>query len=122
MLFVGEQWTRYEPDTNVQLEIFQVNDKNGTFTGAYGIIRNGTISKFPLRGQFDPVGPTIGWVVSYWNEDINDHAVGVWSGNGGVIPAGSKRYRLPVLYVNWLITHGESHNTTSGSDKFYLND
>ena len=115
ILFAGEQWTRFEPDTNVKLEIYQVDYKNATFSGTYEIIRNSTISKFPLRGEFDPVGSSIGWVVSYWNEDVNDNTVGVWSGYVVVTPAPNK-VRIPILYMKWLITHGD--NTTSGSDQF----
>ena len=101
----------------MQLEINQVNYKNATFAGTYGVIQNGTISKFPLSGEFDPIGTSIGWVVSYQNEEINDHAVGVWSGYAVITPANDK-CRIPVLHMNWLITHWEVFNTTSGSDQF----
>ena len=79
------------PDLNLtpmcNMKINQVNYKNATFAGTYGVIRNGTISKFPLCGEFDPTGTSIGWVVSYQNEDINDHAVGVWSRYALITPA-----------------------------------
>ena len=74
----GQKWHNY--DTSVLLEIEKVNTKNATFAGTYGIIRDGTISKFPFRGEFDPVGITIGWVVLYWNKYINDHALGARTG------------------------------------------
>ena len=120
VLVSGRQWSKIQDD-NVQFGIHDVNFKNATFAGTYEITQNGTTSKFPLRGEFDPKGWTIGWVVSYWSEDTNDHAVGVWSGRGGIVPAGSKRYRLPVIYANWFITH-EWSNNTSGFDQFYLSD
>jgi hypothetical protein len=60
-----------------------VNKENSTFAGTYGIIRSkDETAEFPFRGEFDPQGITLGWVVSYWSKNgyENDHALGAWAG------------------------------------------
>lgn len=110
----GQKWCN--DDTSVLFEIDKVNTKNATFAGTYGIIHDGTISKFPFRGEFDPMGITIGWVVSYWNEYINDHALGAWTGYARVQPDGQRAS----LSMTRLIAHEDNSNTTTGCDTFVL--
>ena len=51
-----------------------------TFAGVYQITRESPTSTFPFRGEFDPAGITIGWVVSYWNDNVNYYSLGAWTG------------------------------------------
>jgi hypothetical protein len=99
-------------DNSAVLMIDKVNKINSTFAGAYAIIRDDIKnSEFPFRGEFDPQGITIGWVVSYWNDQVNDHALGAW--------AGYVASTLPDKNPEWIITatriiaHENNSNTTS---------
>ena len=110
----GQIWHNYE--TSVLLAVDKVNTINSTFAGTYGIVSDGTISKFPFRGEFDPNGITIGWVVSYWNEYVNDHALGAWAGYARIDLA----TRRAILSLTRIIAHQDSYNTTTGYDTFVL--
>jgi hypothetical protein len=106
-------------DNSAVLMIDKVNKINSTFAGAYAIIRDDIKnSEFPFRGEFDPQGITIGWVVSYWNDQVNDHALGAW--------AGYVTSTLPDKNPEWIITatriiaHEGNSNTTTGIDVFVL--
>lgn len=95
-----------------------VNKINSTFAGIYAIIRDDIRNtEFPLRGEFDPQGTTIGWVVSYWNDQTNDHALGAWAGYVSSLPD-----KLPewIITATRIIAHEDSSNTTTGIDVFVL--
>lgn len=99
------------------LTIDKVNKANSTFAGTYGIIRNYGTAEFPFRGEFDPQGITVGWVVSYWNEDENDHALGAWAGYMGFAAGRVLRWTFAMTRI---IAHEDSYNTTTGHDTFIL--
>jgi hypothetical protein len=98
-----------------------VNKENSTFAGTYGIIRSkDETAEFPFRGEFDPQGITLGWVVSYWSKNgyENDHALGAWAGylrlgNYGRAP----RW---IFSTTRIIAHEDNYNTTTGYDTFVL--
>lgn len=65
------------------LKIYEVNKAKSTFAGTYIVNRSSDdIAEFPLRGQYDPKGISIGWVVSYWSVFgyENDHSLEAWAG------------------------------------------
>ena len=109
-----QKWINY--DTSALLTIDTVNMKNATFAGTYRITNEASTSTFPFRGEFDPVGVTIGWVVSYWNEYVNYHSLGAWTGYVKVQPDGQRAS----MSMTRLIAHEENCNTTSGYGKFIL--
>ena len=113
LLAPGQKWYNY--DTYAQIVIDKLNTKNATFAGTYQITNRDVPANFPFRGEFDPEGITIGWVVSYWNKDINYHSLGVWTGYAGVAPE-----RRPYLSMSRLIAHQDNSNTTSGYGTFVL--
>ena len=88
---------------------------NSTFAGTYTINNREENSRFPLRGEFDPNGVTIGWVVSYWNRDVNDHALGAWAGYAKV-----ESDNKHVLSMTGMIAHEDNMQTTSGSGTYVL--
>ena len=111
----NQKWKNYEND--VILKIDKVNKINSTFAGTYGIIRNDEIAEFPFRGEFDPQGITIGWVVSYWREDENDHAMGAWTGYLRFV---ASRAAVWTITTTRIIAHENNCNTTTGYDTFAL--
>ena len=114
VIAADQKWQNY--NLSVILKIDKVNKANSTFAGTYGIVRNDETAEFPFRGEFDPKGITIGWVVSYWNEYENNHALGAFAGylklGGDRIP----RWTIPVTRI---ITH-EDTTTDCGFDGFTL--
>ena len=110
----GQKWYNY--DTTAQIVIDKVNTKNATFAGVYQITNEGPTSTFPFRGEFDPAGITIGWVVSYWNDNVNYHSLGAWTGYARVAPESQRQY----LSMSQLIAHQDNSNTTSGYATFVL--
>ena len=116
VLAPGQKWRNNDTNTQVVIKIDNVNTVNSTFSATYGIIRGTTISEFPLRGEFDPDGITIGWVVSYWNKHENDHALGAWSGYASLDMVTHE----PRLSTTRIIVHEDNYNTTTGYDIFDL--
>ena len=114
LLAPGQKWYNY--DTTAQIVIDRLNTQNATFAGTYQITNEGATAHFPFRGEFDPEGITIGWVVSYWNEYINYHSLGVWTGYARVAPESQR----PSLSMSGLIAHQDNSNTTSGYSTFVL--
>ena len=110
----GQKWRNY--DTTAVLEIEKVNKVNSTFAGTYVITNEPSSSRFPFRGEFDPDGITVGFVVSYWNKYVNYHAIGAWTGYLKIEPES----RQCVLSMSSMIAHESNQNTTSGSDTFVL--
>ena len=114
ILAPGQKWYNY--DTTAQIVIDKVNTKNATFAGTYQITDEGSTAHFPFRGEFDPVGITIGWVVSYWNEYHNYHSLGAWTGYARIDPESRKA----TLSVSSHIAHQENYNTTTGYGTYVL--
>ena len=115
IIAADQKW--YNHDDNVVLKIDKVNNETSTFAGTYGIIRNDETAEFPFRGEFDPQGITVGWVVSYWNEYENDHALGAWAGYLGFAAGRILRWTISTTRI---IAHEDSYNTTTGRDIFIL--
>lgn len=113
ILAPGQKWHNYETDVVVQID--KVNTMNSTFAGTYTINNREENSRFPIRGEFDPNGVTIGWVVSYWNRDVNDHALGAWAGYAKV-----ESDNKHVLSMTGMIAHEDNMQTTSGSGTYVL--
>ena len=110
-----QEWYNYETDASLRIE--KVNQVNSTFAGIYDLNREpAASSKFPFRGEFDPRGITVGWVVSYWNAYINDHALGAWA---GYMSAGYDR-ETPSMMMSRIIAHESDRSTTSGTGTFVL--
>ena len=111
VLVPGQKWV----NQNYQEEILidKVNQGNATFAAFYVIEREPTTA-FPIRGEFDPEGSTIGWVVSYWNTARNYHSVGAWA---GYVSSEGEKYAIDTTR---LIAHGDSGDTTVGADRFSL--
>ena len=114
VLAPGQKWRNY--DTGAVLEFEKVNKVNFTIAGTYDITIEPPTSRFPFRGEFDPKGITVGFIVSYWNDYIDDHALGVWAGYVKIEPQ-SRQY---VLSMSGMIAHENNQNTTSGYDTFVL--
>ena len=113
LLAPGQVWYNY--DTGELLQIDKVNTKNATFAGTYKKIDETFTVYFPFCGEFDPIGITVGWVVSYWNDHVNYHSIGVWTGYARVTPESLESLRARwQLLVSRLIAHQDSSNTTSG--------
>ena len=105
-------------DNSAVLMIDKVNKINSTFAGTYAIIRDDIRNtEFPFRGEFDPQGITIGWVVSYWNDQVNDHALGVWAGYVSSLPDKNPEW---IMTTTRIIAHDDNSNTTTGIDVFVL--
>ena len=115
VLAPGQKWHNY--DTGAVLEIEKINKVNSTIAGTYGLTRDPPPTpQFPFRGEFDPNGITVGWVVSYWNDNINYHSVGAWAGYLKYSPdLESGKY---VLSMSRIIAHQSDENTTSGYGTF----
>ena len=113
ILAPGQKWHNYETDVVVQID--KVNTMNSTFAGTYTINNREENSRFPIRGEFDPNGVTIGWVVSYWNRDVNDHALGAWAGYAKV-----ESDNKSVLSMTRLIAHEDNMQTTIGYGTYVL--
>ena len=82
VIAADQKWHNMHND-DVVLRIDKVNKANSTFAGAYGMkrARDGVvIDWFPLRGEYDPQGITIGWVVSYWTGYFNWNSLDAWAG------------------------------------------
>ena len=91
--------------------------ENAAVAMTYGIIREFEVSLFPVRGEYDPEGMSIAWVVSYWNEEVNDHSIGAWAGYA--VESGESG--RPELIMTRLISHNaEPADTTVGFDRFIL--
>ena len=110
----GHQWESF--DTHLLFQVNSVNYKNATFAGT---LKNGTSAKFLFQGQYSPNGNTVGWVVSYFNEDINNNVVGVWTGTVTVMPQPNK-VRIPVFTMHWILANGYTYNITSGFEQFAI--
>lgn len=108
--------------TEATLWIEQVNLENSTISGTYGMLvhngtsPSGTMSKFPFHGEFDPTGVTVGWIISFRNESVNQHALGSWSGYYSCDGGYPKNY----LHMTKLITYQAYYNTTTGTEIFKL--
>ena len=113
ILAPGQKWHNYETDVVVQID--KVNTMNSTFSGTYTINNRVENSRFPIRGEFDPNGMTIGWVVSYWNRDVNDHALGAWAGYVKI-----ESDNKAVLSLTTMIAHEDNMQTTIGSGTYVL--
>lgn len=110
-----QKWRNYVD--NVFLVINKVNKENSTFAGTYEIVtRTDTVFEFPFRGEFDPEGITIGWVVTFWNKYQNDHSLGAWAGYAKM-ESGTQRAELSTTRI---IAHESTFNTTTGYDTFVL--
>jgi hypothetical protein len=106
------------PDNNFVLKIYDVNKADSTFAGTYGIISSDDFTEFPLRGQYDPEGITLGWVVSYrsvFGYKDND-AVGVWAGDMILVYYGYEP--LWTFFVHWMTIQDAPsiYNVTTGFD------
>ena len=86
------------------------------FAGTYRVTDEDSYSTFPFHGEFDPAGITIGWVVSYWNDCVNNHSLGAWTGYLIVQPDGQRAS----MSMTRLIAHEGNRNTTSGYGTFIL--
>ena len=94
-----------------------MNIVNATFAATYDIIRRSSTDVFPIRGEFDPEGVSIGWVVSYWNKYMNDHAIGAWA---GYLEREGDREK-PSIVTTRLISHnGDPTDVTVLFDRFTL--
>ena len=111
VLVPGQKWVNQ--DDQEQILIDKVSKSNATFAAFYVIEREPTTA-FPIRGEYDPEGSTIGWVVSYWNTARNDHAVASWAGY--IKMAGEK----PLIDATGLIAHEDSGGITVVHDRFML--
>ena len=116
VLAPGQKWFNQHDNSIVEIE--KVNSLNATFSATYGLIKGSVTERFPLRGQFDPQGITIGWSVSYWNSYENYHSLGVWTGYvcRGVGSLGT----VLQLSMTVAIAHGDDKDTTTGSGQFVL--
>ena len=82
VIAADQKWHNMHND-DVVLRIDKVNKANSTFAGAYGMKRardGAVVDWFPLRGEYDPQGITIGWVVSYWTGYFNWNSLDAWAG------------------------------------------
>ena len=116
MLTPGQRWFNYRDNAAVTISL--VNARNATFAGDYELISDETlkVEKFPLRGQFDPEGITVGWTVSYWNSYENYHSLGVWTGYVKRAPTTNDLE----LTMTGSIAHEDNEDTTTGSALFVL--
>ena len=115
ILAPNQEW--YNSGDGASLRIEKVNKENSTFAGIYDLNREPPpSSKFPFRGEFDPQGITVGWVVSYWNTYVNDHALGAWAGYMSIGHETGK----PFIATTGMIAHESDRNTTSGTGNFEL--
>ena len=111
VLFPGQKWVNDGYEAQVTIE--KVNSDNATFAATYTILRRDVYSVFPIRGEYDPAGVSIGWIVSYRNEYTNDNALGAWAGYTVTEDEGT------VIYTTRLITHqGDPADTTVGFDRW----
>lgn len=113
----NQKWRKYQTDDFLVIE--KVNNKNGTFAGSYEhVTRSGpkTVFKYPFRGEFDPHGTTIGWVVSYRDEFIDNNVLAAWAGYSQFDP----NTQRPSLSTMSIVAHQSSVNTTAGYDTFLL--
>lgn len=110
VLVPGQKWV----NQNYQERILIDKVSNNATFAAFYVIEQEPTTAFPIRGEFDPEGSTIGWVVSYWNTEKNYHAVGVWA---GYVEMEGER---AAIATTRLIAHGDSKNTTTGFDRFTL--
>lgn len=111
ILVPGQKWVTQNLQEQVLID--KVNKGNATFAAFYVIYRQ-PITSFPIRGEFDPDGSTIGWIVSYWNTARNDHAVGSWTGYVQI------EGETTSIYTTRIISNGNAADTTVGFDRFTL--
>ena len=116
VLSPGQKW--HSADGETLMTILKVNNENATFAATYEILQDPN-SKYPIRGEFDPNGVSIGWVVSYFvQDDVNLHQLGAWA---GYIETNVEE--MNAIVVTRLITHdGDPASTTIGFDRFMLKD
>ena len=116
ILAPGQKWLNQ--DRTVVLNITKMMKENAAVAATYGIIREfEQVSRFPIRGEYDPQGWSIAWAVSYWNEEENDHSVGAWAGYA--VESGESG--RPELIMTRLISHrADPADTTVGFDVFVL--
>ncbi|KAJ3804454.1 streptavidin v2 precursor [Lentinula aff. lateritia] len=99
-------------------------DKNGGLTGQYNsAVGNLNATKFyNLTGRFDTLPPSdagisVGWVLDWKNDVLNDHAVTTWSGQY------FDNDNVETILTQWLLTISSSQanvgqSIVTGHDKF----
>ena len=103
------------------LKIYEVNKAKSTFAGTYIVNRSSDdIAEFPLRGQYDPKGTSIGWVVSYWSVFgyENDHSLEAWAGE--MRQDDEDYFTLWILHTTSVRAYEYTNDTFTGGDQFIL--
>ena len=107
-------------DHGGRMTITELDINLGTFRGTY---RPGPIiileNEYLLLGRFDPLGETMGWVVSWQNQSRDSHSTTSWSGQAKYDPTIDDF----VLLTNWLrteetIPENDWNSTSIGHDTF----
>ena len=101
------------------LKIYEVNKAKSTFAGTYIVNRSSDdIAEYPLRGQYDPKGLSIGWVVSYWTAFgyENQNSLEAWAGE--VWNTGGDYSTVWSLVTRSVISYEDTNNTVTGDDQF----
>ena len=107
VLVPGQKWVNQENQEKIMIE--DVSKDNATFAAFH------LTTSFPIRGEFDPTGTTIGWVMSYWYKaSRNDHMMGAWAGFV------EKAEEKTVIVATRLISNGNLADTKIGFDRFML--
>lgn len=103
------------------LNIYEVNKVNSTFAGTYMVNRSlDDIAEYPLRGQYDPKGISIGWVVSYRTAFgyENNNSLEAWA---GIVERVPEDYSTTwILATKSVISYEDTYNTVTRSGDFYL--
>ena len=55
-------------------------DPSGAFKGTYSSAVGNAKYTYPLTGQYDTQGSTLGWAVTWQNQSLNAHSTTTWSG------------------------------------------
>ena len=88
-----QKWHAVYPN-NFVLEIHELNKANSTFAGTYVDNLYSHVYEYPLQGQYDPKGITIGWIVTTKILDDVTHeyyyTIQVWAGYLSCITIGLK--------------------------------
>ena len=83
------------------MKICEVDHINGNFTGTYNSAVGNAINEYKLCGRFDRDGSSLGWVVSFKNEQNNANTTTTWSGQ---ILKNPDTNDEPVIRTIWLLT------------------
>ena len=99
--------------------IGQVNNDIGTFGGIYNSEVGQAEKEYLLCGRFDTTGQTLGWVVSWQNQNLYSPSTTSWSGQVQYDPT----IRDYVILTNWLLTvqtspENDWNSTNIGHDTF----